>query len=111
MIPLWTTTRSPPQSRWGCAFRSFGAPWVAQRVCPTPTRAGAANPFSRIRSSSRSSRPLDPEQPLRVFLGLLNEGILLSQRGLGCLSAAMGEAEVERFVEALGRVLDREAAR
>ncbi|MBI2462560.1 MAG: aspartate aminotransferase family protein [Candidatus Rokubacteria bacterium] len=59
----------------------------------------------------RSSRPLDPEQPMRAFLGLLNEGILLSQRGLGCLSAAMGEAEVERFVEALGRVLDREAAR
>lgn len=59
----------------------------------------------------RSSRPLDPEQPMRVFLGLLNEGVLLSQRGLGCLSAPMGEAEVDRFVEALGRVLDREAAR
>ncbi len=59
----------------------------------------------------RTSRPLDPEQPMRVFLGLLNEGILLSQRGLGCLSAAMGEAEVDRFVEALGRVLERQAGR
>ncbi len=59
----------------------------------------------------RSSRPLDPEQPLRTYIGLLNEGILLSQRGLGCLSVPMGDAEVDRFVDALGKVLDAEARR
>jgi glutamate-1-semialdehyde 2,1-aminomutase len=56
----------------------------------------------------RSSRPTDPEAPLRVFMGLLNEGVLLSQRGLGCCSLAMSDADVDRFVEALGRVLERE---
>jgi glutamate-1-semialdehyde 2,1-aminomutase len=56
----------------------------------------------------RSSRPVDPERPLRTYLGLLNEGIVLSQRGMGAVSVPMGDVEVERFVEALGRVLDAE---
>lgn len=56
----------------------------------------------------RSSRPRDPGEPLRVFMGLLNEGVLLTQRGLGCCSAAMAEADVDRFVAALGGVLERD---
>jgi glutamate-1-semialdehyde 2,1-aminomutase len=56
----------------------------------------------------RSSRPADPVRPLSVFMGLLNEGVLLTQRGLGCCSAAMSEADVDRFVEALERVLERD---
>ena len=40
-------------------------------------------------------------------MGLVNEGVLLTQRGLGALLAAMTEADVDRFVEALGRVLER----
>jgi glutamate-1-semialdehyde 2,1-aminomutase len=59
----------------------------------------------------RSSRPTDPEQPLRTYVGLLNEGILLSQRGMGAVSVPMGDAEVDRFVGALGKVLDAEARR
>ena len=55
----------------------------------------------------RSSRPKDAEAPLRVFLGLLNEGIILSQRGLGACSLAMGDEDVDRFVNALARVLAR----
>jgi glutamate-1-semialdehyde aminotransferase len=39
-------------------------------------------------------------------MSLINEGMLLSQRGLGACSLAMTAAEVDRFVEALGRVLD-----
>ena len=57
----------------------------------------------------RSSRPTDAGAPQHVFMGLLNEGILLSQRGLGACSLAMGDAEVDRFVEALGRVLQSQA--
>jgi glutamate-1-semialdehyde 2,1-aminomutase len=56
----------------------------------------------------RSSRPKDPDAPLRVFLGLLNEGILLTQRGLGACSLAMTDDDVDRFVNALARVLSRE---
>jgi glutamate-1-semialdehyde 2,1-aminomutase len=55
----------------------------------------------------RSSRPRDPEAPMRVFMGLLNEGILLSQRGMGACSLAMSEEHVDRFVNALARVLAR----
>lgn len=56
----------------------------------------------------RSSRPRDPEMPLRVFMGLLNEGILLSQRGMGACSLAMTDDEIDRFINALARVLARQ---
>jgi len=56
----------------------------------------------------RSSRPKDPQAPLRVFLALLNEGILLTQRGMGACSLAMADEDVDRFVNALARVLSRE---
>jgi glutamate-1-semialdehyde 2,1-aminomutase len=55
----------------------------------------------------RSTRPKDAEAPLRVFLGLLNEGILLTQRGMGAISLAMNEDDIDRFVNALARVLAR----
>lgn len=55
----------------------------------------------------RTSRPADPELPMRVFVGLLNEGVLLSQRGIGACSLAMSDADVDAFVAALGRVLAR----
>jgi glutamate-1-semialdehyde 2,1-aminomutase len=56
----------------------------------------------------RSSRPKDPQAPLRIFLGLLNEGILLTQRGMGACSLAMADDDVDRFVNALARVVARE---
>ncbi len=55
----------------------------------------------------RSARPGDPRAPMRVFVGLVNEGIMMTQRGLGACSLAMTDADVDRFVESLGRVLDR----
>jgi glutamate-1-semialdehyde 2,1-aminomutase len=55
----------------------------------------------------RSTRPKDPEAALRVFIGLINEGILLTQRGLGACSLAMSDEDVDRFVNALARVLAR----
>jgi glutamate-1-semialdehyde 2,1-aminomutase len=56
----------------------------------------------------RSTRPKDAEMSTRVFLGLLNEGIVLTQRGLGACSLAMSEEDTDRFVNALARVLSRE---
>ena len=58
--------------------------------------------------SYRSTRPRDPEQPMRTYVGLLNEDIVLSQRGLGCLCAAMEDSDVDRFVGGLDRVLELE---
>jgi glutamate-1-semialdehyde aminotransferase len=48
------------------------------------------------------------EMALRVFMGMLNEGILMTQRGLGACSLAMGDDDVDRFVNALARVLARQ---
>jgi glutamate-1-semialdehyde 2,1-aminomutase len=55
----------------------------------------------------RSALPEDPKAPARAFMEMLNEGVLMSQRGLGACSVAMTDADVDRFVEALGRVLER----
>ncbi len=40
-------------------------------------------------------------------MAMINEGVLVSQRGLGACSAAMTDTEVDRFIEALGRVLNQ----
>jgi glutamate-1-semialdehyde 2,1-aminomutase len=56
----------------------------------------------------RSARPKDLEVPLRVFMGLLNEGILMTQRGLGAIALATSDDDVDRFVNALARVLARQ---
>jgi len=56
----------------------------------------------------RSGRPKDPDMPMRVFLGLLNEGVLLTPRGLGACSLAMTDEDVDRFINALARVLARQ---
>ena len=37
MIPLWMIANEPSVAVCGWALTSFGAPCVAQRVCPTPT--------------------------------------------------------------------------
>ena len=60
-------------------------------------------------SDYRSSRPADAERPLRTFMALLNDGVLLTQRGLGCCSLAMTDADVDRLLEAFGRVVEKEA--
>jgi len=59
-------------------------------------------------SDYRSTRPADAERSLRTFLGLLNDGVLLTQRGLGCCSLAMTDADVDRFVEAFARVVAKD---
>ena len=44
-----------------------------------------------------------------VFLGLMNEGILMAPNLVGAVSTVIGEAEVDTFVEAFRRVLQRQA--
>jgi glutamate-1-semialdehyde 2,1-aminomutase len=56
----------------------------------------------------RSTKPKDAEMPQRFFMGMLNEGILVTQRGLGACSLAMSDEDVDRFVNALARVLARQ---
>ncbi len=44
-----------------------------------------------------------------VFLGLLNEGILMAPNLVGAVSTVIGEAEVDVFVDAFRKVLQRQA--
>ena len=57
MMPLWTTTIWPVQSRCGCAFSSVGRPCVAQRVWPMPYVALESSGFAFSASSRRDSLP------------------------------------------------------
>ncbi len=71
MIPLWITTMSPVQSACGCALRSFGRPWVAQRVCASPTPDdGASSPIAARRLASLPaffSTKIDPSARTRAM--------------------------------------------
>jgi len=53
----------------------------------------------------RTARTGDADMLRTVFFGLLNEGVFLAPRGMGCLSTPMGEAEIAAFVGATERVL------
>lgn len=55
-------------------------------------------------AASRRERARD------LFLGLLNEGVMLAPRGMGCVSTAHGEAELDAFATALDRVAAANAA-
>jgi glutamate-1-semialdehyde 2,1-aminomutase len=50
--------------------------------------------------------PADPAMRHRIFLGLYTEGVLIDPRGVGTLSTAIGEEEIERFVGAFRSVLE-----
>jgi glutamate-1-semialdehyde 2,1-aminomutase len=60
-------------------------------------------PVSDYRSSLRGALPAG--QLARLHRLLLDEGVIVSTSGLGCLSTPMGPDEVEAFVEALRRAL------
>lgn len=55
----------------------------------------------------RDATHSDPILLRRLFLGLFNEGILIDPRGVGCVSAAHGQHDVDQFLEALSRVVPR----
>jgi glutamate-1-semialdehyde aminotransferase len=44
----------------------------------------------------------------QVFLGLMNEGVLVAPNLVGALSTAITEAEVKVFVDIFRRVLERQ---
>jgi glutamate-1-semialdehyde 2,1-aminomutase len=55
--------------------------------------------------SSREALRADADLCHRLFLGLFNEGVLIDPRGVGCVSLAIGDAEISQFVTALRAVL------
>jgi len=60
-------------------------------------------PVRTIRDAARADASLRH----RIFLGLYVEGILIDPRGVGTLSTAIGDAEIDEFLAALRSVLSR----
>ncbi len=60
-----------------------------------------ADPIVDYRSSVRGASP--PERLGALHRNLLDEGVIVSKDGLGCLSTPMGDAEVDGFIAALER--------
>lgn len=63
------------------------------------------NPVTDYRSSVKNAAPAS--RFARLHLNLLDEGIIISKEGLACLSTPMTEAEVDHFVAALERAVER----
>jgi glutamate-1-semialdehyde aminotransferase len=42
-----------------------------------------------------------------IHAQMLDEGVIITRAGTACLSTPMGETEIDAFVHALGRALDR----
>jgi glutamate-1-semialdehyde 2,1-aminomutase len=64
-----------------------------------------AEPIADYRTSIRKASP--QERFNRLHQNLLEEGIIISKEGLGCLSTPMGESEVDQFVNAMGRAVTK----
>jgi glutamate-1-semialdehyde 2,1-aminomutase len=62
---------------------------------------------SRPVRSYRDTIGADADLRHRLFLGLFNEGVLMDPRGVGTISTAIGEPEVDQFVGAVRAVLPR----
>jgi glutamate-1-semialdehyde 2,1-aminomutase len=60
---------------------------------------------SQLVKSYRDTMRADADLRHRIFFSLFKEGVLIDPRGVGCISAAIGEAEIDRFVSALHAVL------
>ena len=61
------------------------------------------HPIVNYRSVSRG----DPRLREQVFLGLLNEGILMASNLVGAMSTALEESDVDAFLDSFQRVLER----
>ncbi|MCH8848142.1 MAG: aspartate aminotransferase family protein [Chloroflexi bacterium] len=78
-----------------------------------PVRVTGMGPFygmhfvERPIANARDAATVDQDFKRQVFLGLMNEGILVASYMVGALSTPMGEAEVDEHLDALRRVLAR----
>ena len=55
----------------------------------------------------RDAQAGDADFRHQIFLGMLNEGIVMDPRGVGCLSAVMGDTHIDDFVGTLRSILNR----
>jgi glutamate-1-semialdehyde 2,1-aminomutase len=85
------------------AFAELGVPAQVTGVASLFGMHFTATPVTDYRAVLTGDRELTRA----VFIGLLNEGVLLQTSGAGALGVTTGEAEVDALVGALRRVLAR----
>jgi glutamate-1-semialdehyde 2,1-aminomutase len=55
-------------------------------------------------TTARDAWAIDAARQHRFFLDLLSRGVILAPRGMGAVSTAMTDADVDFFLEAAGEV-------
>ena len=53
----------------------------------------------------RSAKTANADAAFLMFLGMMNRGVQLASRGMGCLSTPMQQKHVDRLVEAFDETL------
>lgn len=84
------------------------AAFKARGVSGQVTGAGSLFQFhfsATAISDYRSAKSANAELAFMTFLGMMNRGIQLAARGMGCLSTPMGQAEIDRMVAAFDATL------
>ncbi len=107
-LELLTQTEVDRLNRHGDALRSelraaFAEAGLAVEVTGLGSLFGVhfvLRPVKSYRDALRSDKDLRH----RLFLGLIGEGVLIDPRGTGCLSTAIGKAELDAFVGAVREV-------
>jgi glutamate-1-semialdehyde aminotransferase len=62
-----------------------------------------SEPVTSVRQATRA----DAERRHRLFLGLFDEGVLIDPRGVGSVSTALTDDDLETALDALARVVPR----
>ena len=83
------------------AFEDFGLPAQVTGLGSLFAIHLTSHPVRSYRDTIGADADLRP----RIFLALFRERVLIDPRGVGCISAAIGEAEIERFIDSLRTVL------
>jgi glutamate-1-semialdehyde 2,1-aminomutase len=84
------------------AFARLGIPAQITGVGSIFAIHFTTEPVTDYRSAQRGA---NPQLLRRLHLGLLNEGVIIAPRGMGCISTPMTEAEVEFLGQAVEKAL------
>jgi glutamate-1-semialdehyde 2,1-aminomutase len=93
------------RSRGNAALRALGEPAQLTGDGSLFRVMMTADPITDYRAGVQHASPAS--RFAQLHLNLLDEGVIISKEGLACISTPMGEPEVDYFVSALERAVER----
>ena len=90
------------------ARRALRATLAARKVAAQVTGAGSLFQVHFTKTpinDYRSAKTANADAAFLLFLGMMNRGVQLASRGMGCLSTPMQQKHVDRLVEAFDETL------